>query len=260
MKPDAPANSRAAGRWRRVNAPGLPTFPRLEHDPERGWARVTARHPTWVSCERARLAAAIASWGVALCLAGLAACRWAPDGGAPRLLIFVGVVVFARPVCRALGKETLAPFFARRLFATRTALWFSADAIGVESRLYPRPFVLWRRWEGAPVGVRFVVEPSPSAAAYSRTLSWNAQRGRGHLDDAMRLAVVLTTLGPGGGAPAGGDASMRCVPLTDVSGLLAPRFTMVYTAALRLTEADEDTQPSRREGVDIDNPETIPCS
>lgn len=238
----------------RVTAPGLPSSPGIWFDAEKQQAKVTLRHPTWQSTERALSVTELVSWVVRI---GVAVYVWRnhryEDFHATFLLmLFVVAVVF--PIVAGLVRSVLRNFLARQLFPTRTTLWATPQAIAIRSRLYSQPFVIWREWEGQPIGIRFIVDRDQAADQYCFSLDYKRKLSKDHLSSSAMLYVVLTTVDHElASSRSQHDASMRAIPITEIEQGTAAKVTMAYAHALALTSPQpKDTSTKTDTGIDID--------
>lgn len=235
----------------RVTAPGLPPFPKLYVDPERRRAQVAARHATWRSDEWAARGTTLLSLAIRVALCWWLAGAW--ERLPPPLVVGI-VLAILTPFVSGCLRATLQPFLARRVFPTRTTLWVTADAIAFQSALYAAPVVAWRRWNGLPVGVRFIAQRSPRAAEYAESLPYKKRRAKKHLAEAAELVLVLATQAHELTAAIGAaPGTCRAIPIGDLRQDDASRFTVVYAAALAMTAAETPQSQRRpRRGVDIE--------
>lgn len=238
---------------KRYSAPGLPPQPPLLFDAPKRRAKVTARHATWQSEEWARRATVVVGWTTVGVLLWRLWVGLAPMPPLPRGLVLLLAYAVGSPIIRGLITATLHPFLARQVFAKRTTLWVTPEAVAIRSHLYRRPVMIWRRWEDAPVGIRFIAGENQRAAQYASHLKYEKRATRPYLEEAALLQMVLTSISPlSGSAAEGQDGSLRAIPITDIHQRMATRFTMVYAAALALTARTAEPEPVRY-GVDIES-------
>jgi len=239
----------------RVTAPGLPTFPKLWFDPKQRRAKVSMRHPTWHSYEWAIRATELITWITCGVLTWLIWPLIPPfEDWVVRVIAFLFVAAFVCGIAAAVLRVSLREFLARQLFATRTVLWFTPEAIVIRSRLYARPVVVWRRWNAHPVSVRFILQEDRNAQVYANSFQRRRRSPADHLKEAVMLEVVVLTANRQSKVDfMGQSAVFRSIPISEVSSRWAARFTMVYTAAAALTSPVQTTQSSQpAAGVDID--------
>lgn len=240
-------------RMVRVTAPGLPPLPRLYFDPQQRRAIVAARHPTWQSHQHAIRATELTSWAVTILVAFLLWPAIGTDDMVFRVSVFVFAVALVYEIVNYLLHRTWRYFLARQMFATRTVLWFTPEAIAFRSRLYAKPVVIWRKWKSLPVRVKFILQrdldiPSPNPRArHTKNIPTE------HLQEAMVLELVLTAHDRRRDVNTGGqDAVLRAIPITEISSRWATRFTMVYSAAAMLTSPVQRPMEEGIRGADID--------
>ncbi len=236
-----------------VTAPGLPPLPRLMFDPKTRRAVVKARHATWRSHEWGlRLAKTL---GLFACLFLLSSVWGKTQNYEPgvRIVSLVVAVIACRPLSLVLQRSTQR-FFARRLFATRTIVWFTPQAIGFRSRLYDNGIVVWRSWNGMPVSGRFTVTGDGEASEHRASLTNRCAHDVLHLDSARILRLVLSTVSTRTTSSATLAAPVRSIPLTEVDEQIAERLTVVYSTAAALTARAqvEAIKHDATTGIDID--------
>jgi hypothetical protein len=237
----------------RVAAPGLPPFPPLMYDGKQRRAVVFARHATWHGHEWAIRTSMIFTI-VMTCSVVIAAWQLVPG---IRTVEGVFLLILATAMCHVgigrLVHESLRPFLARRIFASNTAIWFTTRAIAFRSRLYDRPVVIWREWRGLPVLVRFIVEPDRNAQSYLRYVQSSGKQPTEHLHEAMVLKLVLMTANTTRPFDAPSESSiLRTIPITEIDGAVATRFTVVSAAGAMLTALTQRQSKRTRRGEDID--------
>lgn len=245
---------------KRVTAPGLPPSPALWADDRRTRVVAVARHPTWRSTECAlatiRLLTLTMQASLAwLVLWGLPWTERSPLEFSARVVGWLIAAALVSAILTPLARQTLVGFLERRVFASRTVLGFTPEAIVLRTRLYRRPVVVWRRWRGVPVETRLIVQEDPGARRYAATLNAKRRQDRAHLDDSTVLALVLSLAARPGHPEHGAARSRRAIPLTELPRELAPWFTMALQAAADLT-TPASTQPGKQtaRGTDIDGP------
>ncbi len=243
-------------RWVLVSAPGLPSWPKLWFDPLNHRAKVIARHATWRSHQ---LALCVAEVFVVIGIATLAVvvwfCIWQYEP-AVRIWIILIALFAGVPAVSIVIRHGLRGPLARQVFATRTILMAGPDAIAFQSRLYQKPVVVWRKWQERAVHAKFIVQRDPDASVFlsDSFRQTNKNSPRSHLDEAMMIEVVLTT-GSKNDAMSFGNSStiQRTIPVTEVSGRLARKISMVFTAACILTDKRRESSNHKPiDGVDID--------
>lgn len=237
-----------------VTAPGLPSSPRIWFDAQQKRARVSLRHPTWQGTEHALQLTEGLIWLGRIGLWCYAWGHFSPHDALGRLIYTFLIVVLAMPAPAMLMRITLPGFFARRLFGARTRLWLTPEAIAIESRLYSRPVIVWRRWDDNEVGMRFIYNVDRTAMRQRSKLGYKRSLPTEHFDHSVMLYVVLTTVSADQAIQSHGhDASMRTIPITEMDSGVANRVTMAYAHALTLTKADPKSKtPQPKTGIDID--------
>ncbi len=239
---------------RRISAPGLPPYPKLKFDPVKRRAIVSARHATWRSVEWALRCTEVLVWTSNLGLAWFIWQRVPPYELSARVAVFLLALAVCLPIATFAIRQALPGFLARRMFATKTVLWFTPDGIAFRSRLYEKPVIVWRRWNGRPVRVRFIVQPDDDAASYANGADPRQRKPLEHLREARMLEIVLTTVNRQRNTDLNNEGTiLRSIPITEINGRLAMKFTMVYTAAVMLTGSSlELCSRPPSDGVDID--------
>lgn len=237
-------------RLTRVTAPGLPPYPRLWMDPRTRRAVVSVRHATWQSDDWAIRATILSSIALTIALAWIVWPRLQIEDVVGRVFVFIFVVAFIYQLADYVLQRSLRHFFARQVFATRTTLWFTPEAIALQSRLYDKPLLVRRNWRDLPVRIRFIVQTD----TYAQNLASYRGNRASHLQESRMLEMVLTTNDRQRDTNyQGQEAILRTIPITEVHSWLAPRFTMVFTAAAALTAVPRHHQQSNTTlGTDID--------
>ncbi len=237
----------------RVSAPGLPPLPRLYFDPRQRRAVVAARHPTWRSHQHAIRVTELTSWALTILVAFLLWPLTAMEDMVCRVALFVLAMAIIYEILNYLLHRTWRYFLARQVFATRTVLWFTPEAIAFRSRLYERPVVIWRNWKTLPVRVKFILQPDRDIPSQNPRARPARNIPVEHLHEAMVLELVLTAHDRRRNVNSGSqDAVLRAIPITEISSRLATRFTMVYSAAAMLTAPVQTSVEREAQGADID--------
>lgn len=245
----------SSDNFRRVSAPGLPTWPPLLFDSHRRRAMISARHPVWRGQEWALTITELLSVFVTGVLALLAWPYFIPHVDiVGRILLGTLAVVFAAWVLKFLLHQSVGLLLARWVLSTKIDFWFTPEAVAFRSRLYARPVVVWRHWQHQPVGVRFIIQEDRDAISYVQSLDGKRKLPTHHLREAKLLELVMTTARQQGPMPSGGqDNILRTIPVTEVNCRWAAKLTMVCAAAVMLT-ADQDNSSHgwAGGGADID--------
>jgi hypothetical protein len=242
----------------RVTAPGLPTWPRLYFDPKTKRARISAKLVTW----RSHLWAGRMEGLLLLIVYSIPAYfvyQWVVngDGDFSRRLGY-GIVgsAIAFSLSRPLLGSIFRPFFAKIIFCQRVKVWFTPTAFAFSSRFYNKPVVVWRSWKGNPVQGRFDLADDEEAEMVKESLSFEQKVRAKHLSMAKVLRVIITTINPSRLLGAEHQANLvRSIPLTEIDGNDAQKFTMVLAAASSLTslKASDASKSSIDVGIDIDS-------
>ena len=240
-----------------VSAPGLPPWPPLWFDPEKKRAVVVVRHPIWRSMEWAFYTTELIAWIVNGLLIWLILSITSGETAFMRIMLLLAGGIPAMLVITYAFRIGLPTFLARQVFATKTTIWFSENAIGFRSRLYSQPVVIWRSWHGQPVKGRFVLRSDYYAQWYQDGTKHDRRAGKDHLREAMVLEIVLTTVSKQNTLLAEGhEHVLRSIPITEVSDRFSAKFTMVFAAAASLTRRSQKTSEEDTSlGVDIDSNE-----
>jgi hypothetical protein len=236
-----------------VTAPGLPPYPKLWFDKKRQRALVAARHATWYEYEWAARTTVMLSLMVTAVLVYFV-WNYVPESQRPGgIMLLAFVATFVHSSVNSLLYATLRPLIARRIYASKTTIWFTPRVIAFRSRLYARPVLIWRKWRTLPVDVRFIIEPDRNALQYDDDMRFQHKPPIKQLQEAMVLKVVLRTLDRFQGPDVPNqNATLRAIPLTEMGQVEAVGFAMVYAAAAALTaSADKGVVQSVR-AVDID--------
>ncbi len=236
-----------------VTAPGLPPWPRLYLDQQRRLAYVVAKHPTWRSYEWALRATTFLKWVV---FVPTGYCLWLQlfqlDTSVRIVALFLGCC-FLFPIVSLTIRYSTHGFLARQLFATRTKFWASPHAIAFQSRFYRKPVVVWRRWKDQRVKSKFILNRDADAASCSMDRQGTQNHPRGHLNEAMVLEIVVTAVDTRTTVASRDQLLQRTIPITEVDGQLARKFTMVFAAAVMLTSNDSQVSALTTSGTDIDH-------
>lgn len=235
-------------------SPGLPPWPRLWFDPERKRAMVTVRHPTWRSYEWAFWWSEVLVWIFNFALACVIWNSIPVEENAYRVMITLIAACICFPIASFATRLTFRDALARQIFATKTVLWVTPTAIIFKSRLFTRPVVIWRQWNDKPIKTGFIIQPDLDAANYLSDQQQQRKLPRGSINEAMLIEAVITTPGRHAISVSGGNETLqRSIPITEVCGRFAQRFSTVFTAALLLAIEDEEAPSENNSaGTDID--------
>ncbi|MEZ6081069.1 MAG: hypothetical protein R3C56_37015 [Pirellulaceae bacterium] len=165
----------------------------------------------------------------------------------------LGTILFILLTKSLLG-GILRPFLTKVIFAQRVQAWFTPNAFAFSSRFYSKPVVLWRSWKGHPVQAKFEFTEDREAAAVRDSMDFSTRANAKHLTLAMVLRVIVTTVDPNRLLGSELQANLvRSIPLAEIDGHDAHKFTMVLAAANSLTAAKPNDRDHRPEvGFDID--------
>ncbi len=238
----------------RVTAPGLPSSPALYFDNETKRAKVTVRHPTWHSRERAMKAATLV---VLIVFGFLVWLNCQLFTGAPPetvlLLIFGSLITF--PIVAFAIRYSLTGFFERQIFPARTTFWFTPNAIAFKSRLYSNPVIVYRNWKNRPVKISFILDFDQEAMNFSNSIPFKKKHPKDHLNHSEILTIVIKAIDEA--VPSdhyGLPDAQRSIPVTELSNRLGRKFTLVYAAAASMTAAKPSVvETPRATGTDIDS-------
>jgi len=239
----------------RVIAPGLPPWPPLLFDRRTRTAKVTARHATWRSYATGIQLTEVVVFGVRCGIA----CGVLMHFPSMEILFYfciVGFIVYGliSRITDTLLRALLPGFLARQLFAKRSTVYFNPDAIVIQTDFYARPVAIWRKWQGQPVRGKFILQPDEKASSYQRSLDLKRQTADSHLAQAQMLSLVVTTTARDTTRQAAEQLQLlRSIPIMEIDGNDATKFTVVYAAAAALTSPKQVTAPQTpASGIDID--------
>lgn len=239
----------------RAIAPSLPPYPKLMFNPAARRAVVSVWHPTWQSHEWAKYPTEAVVWIVVGLFAWFLWPYLPPTEGPYRILFCFFATVAFSPIAAFFLRQSLRGFLARRIFPTKTVIWFTPNAIAFKSRLYAKPVVVWRKWQSQTVRIRFILQPDRNAEILAKQLrSEPKQTAIDHLEESQLLEMVLTTSDkPKQTNLQSQEGLLRTIPITEINSRLATRFTIVFAAAAALTAAIQSpTTNEARKGTDID--------
>lgn len=235
-----------------LTAPGLPSWPKLYVDFKLKRACVVAKHPTWRSYQCAmRLTAIFTFVGCAV----VVYCSWHFWSGAEnvfRVFLTLTSCLLLFPIVKFLSVHEGTGFLARQVFPTNTTVWVSSTAFAFRSRLLLRPVSVWRRWKGQTVRLSFILNRDNDAAqaAYSLKPHQKALL-QAQLNEAMVLVLVISASNSQNRVTSNEQLLRRTIPLTEVSGRNARKFTTVLAAAVAITSTVSESKASRG-GIDVD--------
>ena len=237
-----------------VSSPGLPPWPKVWFDRNQSRAVIKAKHATWRSYEWAYRVTEGVVWLINL---GIVFVVW-QIFATPELILrefFVFVAVFVCfPMVAIATRAALHDALARQVFATATVFWVTEESIDFKSWLYSSPVVIWRKWKGKPIGVKFLVQQDADASRY---IADRQQRKwpRSQIDEAAIIGIVVATpSGYDGEMPVTSGSLQRSIPISETSSRLAQKFTTAFNAALMLVPLEEQTTGQTvTQGVDIDS-------
>lgn len=249
-------------RYVRMTSPGLPSWPALMFDAEQRRGVISFRLVTWRSWVLADRTTRVIN-GICVLLFAWWLWNWLGffEEVIPRgFLTLLGSCMMMSFTTPILGR-VLPGFLARQIFARRSTVWFTPDAIAFRSPLYANGVVIWRSWNNIPIQVRFDLTPDSAAAEARLNLPREkdeATRFRNaHLATRMQSAHVLRLLisafDPHRHATSSAPATMgRAIPMLEIDLHAAQQLTVVLAAAAALTaEVSLPTAPQHG-GVDID--------
>ncbi len=239
----------------RMVAPSLPPYPKLMFDASTRRAIVTAWHPTWQSHERAKCLTELIVWTAVGLLAWFLWFKLSTDDVALQILLSIFPITISYYSLTFLLHKSFNEFFARRVFPTKTVVWFTENAIAFKSRLYAKPIVIWRKWHSQTVRIRFILQPDRNAQTYANQLrASKKQTTINHLEESQLLEMVITTSDrQRETSNRGHNGLLRTIPITEINCSLATRFTIVYGAADSLTGVVQNLQNKEAgTGTDID--------
>ena len=238
----------------RMTSPGLPMWPPLLFDPKKRRSVVRARFASWKAHERGIQVTEVIS--LIVLFAMLVVCwklvapfyknHW-------RLLFTFGLwFLIGFPAAKWMRWE-MPGMLARQFFASTLKVWFTEDAIAIESSLYERPVILPRRWKTRSVNVDFSVDDDQSAKSFLCNLRPERKASKSHLESSRRVTLIVNGGSVSGSMPTSADSIMQAFPICELSAPEADRVSVVCMAAKALTERRHEPSPFRPErGIDID--------
>ena len=235
-----------------VQMPGLPPHPKLYFDAQELRAKISVRHPTWQSVERAIYIAEGVIAAITIVNAWLA-WHYLPSTGDMifQVMLWCFCIAVAYAAAKFLLRRPLREFLARQLFSTRTTFWFTPQAVVFRSRLYARPVLLWRFSGTTPLLLRFVAQPDVEAIAYAEGQSTKRQCPKEHLSQSRMLSVIIHGLDRRQELLSSYNGnSIRSLPVTEMGVYMAIRLPMVCQAAAALTASRCSERKS--DAIDID--------
>lgn len=235
-----------------VTAPGLPPWPRLYFDQRNRRAIVIAKHPTWRSYQWAFRTAAFFKWMVFFSVMYWGWLYLSPIEPLFRIMALFLVLCFLLPILDTAIRFSGCGFLARQIFATKTVIWASPNAIAFRSWFYRKPVVVWRQWKGQQVRTRFILNRDQDATSQLTMNSAKSLLPRHHLDEAMVLEIVVAAVDPRTSIVSRDQMLQRSIPVTEVNMRLARKFTMVFSAATMLTSIGPNESQQINPGIDID--------
>ncbi|MEO1528033.1 MAG: hypothetical protein AAFX06_21595 [Planctomycetota bacterium] len=239
-----------------VTSAGLPDWPTLWFDARRKRAFIEARSPTWRGYEWGM------KWAKAGYIAGLLPAAWiafrlTPSFDLRFLELIWGTLLWAAVVkfWYLLLKRTLPGVLARQFFARTVKLWFTTGAIAFQSRLYQRPVLLSRTWDGDAIKMSFAIEKD--SAAECAEASKKLEPGQGaetfHLKQARRLKMNISGVSQRHRVEGPASLIRRSIPVCEMPEPALEKLVVVIHAAQLLTEETFDlTDLNQIEGIDID--------
>lgn len=227
-------------------SPGLPSYPYLMYDEAKREAYVMYKHPTWRSYERGLFLARFSATVVYFVGLGLAWELSASMTAGKRILAIYFGGLIAWPLVIHHVREALWGFLARRVFPRKLECWFTSNAIGIRSEMFPNGIVLWRTWNETPVVAKFTVSQDEEARVYSSIKQKRPPGLTFHFQTARILRVTLGVETAHQLAPGANTNSIRAVPICEIDEAYAERATMVFAAAAALTS---DTRGARQRQV-----------
>lgn len=237
-----------------ITAPGLPPYPPLMFDSERRQAVVSVKHPTWQSHGWAIYTTHLMVWlTTALFAYQLFGLVQAFDS-VLQFILWLFLTLFFYSGTHYSFHRSLRYFLAHRIFATKTSLWFSAEAVTFKSRLYAKSVVVWRSWMALPVMLKFILQPDLDLQQIVRNYRTNLKVPSEHLFESAMLEIVITSIDRQRNIDQNTQGMiLRSIPVTEISSRLATKFTMVCAAALMLTAANPEMVAKKSEqGIDLD--------
>lgn len=235
-------------------SPGLPTYPHLMFDAQQQRAYVCMVHPTWRSYERARVAArAIATVVILTALNFVWSFTAYMDPLLRILAIYFGGLLLGIPaghyVC-----EAIWGFLSRRVFPRKLECWFTPQAIGIRSDMFPDGIVLWRTWNTSAVIAKFSLSADVDAKIQSHAKQKRPPGLRFHFETARVLRITLGVETLHRPMQGGNANAMRAISICEIDEANAERANMVLATAAALTsEQRPHERPSTTSvGHDID--------
>jgi hypothetical protein len=164
-------------------------------------------------------------------------------------------------LCGAYGplvKWVLIPFLSQTLFVSRVSVWLTPTAIAFRSCIYAEPVVVWRRWKGLPIVLRFEPTTDDEARDWHQEIRElpRAKVAR-HLEEAMVLNLILGTSTNRWQVGTGEEGGFqRSIPLLEIDKRRCTNFVVVLKAAVALTAARQLDLRTGVLGKDIDHSAT----
>lgn len=237
----------------RVMSPGLPPWPKLYFNRQKNIAFVSARHATWRSHEWAIRTAAGIAWLV-ICMAVPVIWVAIPvEHTLLKTIIVLTASITILPILQWATPRAMRRFLAWHIFATRTSLWATPTIMAFKSRLHTRPIVICRIWKGLSVHGKFIVNQDLEAARHAADEQKRNHLPVSHLNEAMIVEIVISATNPENPILTHDRKTLqRTVPVMELSALQATKFTMVFAAALMITQANTAINRRSNNGADID--------
>ena len=237
-----------------VTSPGLPSWPKLWLDKANNRSLVVCKYPSWRSYE---WAIGTMNWVVVIANLVLILVAWevlqTPDLSVRILLVFVAWAISAPLLTLAIKASAIEPL-AKYIFPTKTKFYVTENSVVFKSRLYAAMVVVWRQWKNNPLRFRFVIQLDPEAAKYLEERRQRRKQPNPAIKEASIVSLVITT--PQSGEIqqlSGHDSLQRAIPITEIAGRDAQKFSTVVNAALQLIQGENtEAAKSTSIGVDID--------
>lgn len=238
---------------RRMVSPGLPASPPLFFDERDGTATVNVCVATWRGWGLAQGATKFVTFGVS----GLAgSVIWhglseLAERGSQVCLTAMGFGL-TYGMGYSLTHSVLDGFFARQFFSTRTQLRFTSESFSFRSRFYRKPVVIWRKWRGQPVELRFDVTKDCDASDFGYSPYQNSNLVQRRRQTACVIRLIVAVASSHRPVQSFSDPLMRAIPLLEVDDRDAPRVATVLTAAAAITSRHTQASSHPQAGVDVD--------